>query len=170
MLPCNSESSSGVRLARAVLLIVLCVDMVQCSTCPTFTAWLTVGQQVTTPQCGYGPCSNLDGFASVDVAPDASYIVFTVQISNSRVFTTTNDPLSPFSSAIPGTMSAFVYGPASPGREVDPGTAPLFTMDLDPLSLSMNTIVTRAQLMPNKLDAVLGYVFTLNYIDSTTKI
>ena len=143
------------KFLHTLLIVALSFEMVLCSTCPTFTAWLNVGNEVQQPQCGYGPCSNLDGFASVDVAPDASYIVFTVQISNSRVFVTTTQAITPFSSAIPGSMSAFVYGPAPPGKEVTPGTAPLFTMDLDPLSLSMNTIVTRVQLAPTNLDTVL---------------
>jgi hypothetical protein len=150
------EISHAVR--TIAVLTVLTADLVFCSTCPTFTTWLHVDNAVERPQCGYGLCNNLDGFASIDVAPDASFLIFTVQISNSRDFVTTNptDQLKPFSSAIPGSMTAYVYGPAVPGREVDPGTAPLLTMDLNPPTLSMGTSVTRAQLMPSNLDVVLG--------------
>ena len=138
-----------------VCLLMLSIDMVLGSTCPTFTAWLNVDNEKTKPICGYGPCSNLDGFATVDVAPDASYVVFTVQISNSRDFVTPNEQLPPFSSAIPGSMSAFIYGPAPPGEEVMPGTAPLLTMGLDPPTVSMNTAVTQAQLVSSNMDTIL---------------
>eukprot|EP00291_Cryptomonas_curvata_P004319 CAMPEP_0172181390 /NCGR_PEP_ID=MMETSP1050-20130122/17789_1 /TAXON_ID=233186 /ORGANISM="Cryptomonas curvata, Strain CCAP979/52" /LENGTH=240 /DNA_ID=CAMNT_0012854663 /DNA_START=382 /DNA_END=1100 /DNA_ORIENTATION=- len=66
-------------------------------------------------------------------------------------------------------MTAYVYGPAVPGRDVDSGTPPLLTMDLNPPTLSMGTSVTRAQLMPSNLDVVLGYIRTGNaYVNIIT--
>jgi len=78
--------------------------------------------------CSSVPCDNIEGFATVSVAPDGSSITITIQVT----------ALS-FSSAIPTFLMAGIYGPARSHEEMPAGTKPLVEIAIPSVALSEST-------------------------------
>ncbi|KAJ1480961.1 hypothetical protein T484DRAFT_2766749 [Baffinella frigidus] len=98
------------------------------ATCPTFAAWLRPENEVHPVICSSVPCDNIEGFATVSVAPDGSSITITIQVT----------ALS-FSSAIPTFLMAGIYGPARSHEEMPAGTKPLVEIAIPSVALSEST-------------------------------
>ena len=64
-------------------LLAMSMPRVSESTCATFAAWLRsehLAAAGAAPICGGTLCSNLEGFATITVAPDAQSITVTLQV------------------------------------------------------------------------------------------
>jgi len=101
----------GREVLRSFLLLLvgqICIQSVQ-ATCPTFAAWLYPVANID--------FNNLQGFATVDVSPDGTFVIVQLQITALN-----------FSSAIPTFNEIRIMGPAASHLTVPAGTAPLLVL------------------------------------------
>mmetsp|Transcript_44303 Transcript_44303/g.88921 ORF Transcript_44303/g.88921 Transcript_44303/m.88921 type:complete len:414 (+) Transcript_44303:142-1383(+) len=96
------------RMLFALCIIQLFVQVVH-ATCPTFAAWLHPVPGVE--------FNNLQGFATVDVSPDGTFVIVQLQITALN-----------FSSAIPTFNEVRIMGPAASHVTVPVGTDPLLVL------------------------------------------
>jgi len=74
--------------------------------------------------CADTPCDNVEGFVTVDVSPDGSFLSVTLQMT-----------ALPHSSAVPQFMEAGIFGPAESHVEMPAGTPPLVAITTPLLTL-----------------------------------
>ena len=74
--------------------------------------------------CAGEPCDNIEGFVTVDVSPDGSYLDIFIQMT-----------ALPHSSAVPQFMEAGIYGPAKSHAAVPSGTPPRVVITKPSLTL-----------------------------------
>ena len=82
-------------------------------------------EQVHPVVCAGSPCDNIEGFVSVDVSPDGSYLRIVLQMT----------ALS-HSSAVPKFFEAGIYGPSKANVEMPGGTPPLVVITTPALTLA----------------------------------
>ena len=74
--------------------------------------------------CAGEPCDNIEGFVTVDVSPDGSYLDIFIQMT-----------ALPHSSAVPQFMEAGIYGPAKSHAAMPSGTPPRVVITKPSLTL-----------------------------------
>lgn len=73
--------------------------------------------QVHPVMCADMPCDNIEGFVSIDVSPDGSFLTIVLQMT-----------ALPHSSAVPQFMEAGIYGPSKSHVQMPAGTPPLLVI------------------------------------------
>jgi len=110
--------------AALTVLLGLLVLGQAAATCPDFAAWLRPENEVHPVMCADVPCDNVEGFVTVDVAPDGSHLSIMIQMT-----------ALPHSSAVPQFMEAGIFGPAESHVEMPAGTPPLVAITTPSLTL-----------------------------------
>jgi len=108
----------------ALLLSLLALAASASATCPDFVAWLRPENQIHPVMCVDVPCSNIEGFVTVDVSPDGQHLTIFLQMT-----------ALPDSSAVPQFMEAGIYGPARSQVAMPSGAPPLVVITTPHLTL-----------------------------------